>query len=213
MMFPLFLNVGNHLALVVGGGPVGRRKAQSLLQAGGRVRLVCLEPRPINEISDRLCWLQEPYRAEHFEGVVLAFAAATAEVNRQVTADAHQRGIWVNVADDPGASDFFMPAVLRRGDLLIAVGTSGAAPALAQEVRDLLETQFDETSQQWVAALAELRPEILEQIPDPNRRRQLFHRLCRWEWLERFRREDATQVKAAMQLEVRQHIDAKPQAM
>ena len=201
-MFPLFFNVENRLILVVGGGPVGRRKANALLQAGGQVRLVCLESRPADESTDRLCWLQEPYCAQHLEGVELVFAAATADINQQVMADARQRGIWVNIADDPGASDFILPAVLRRGGLLIAVGTSGAAPTLAQEVRDLLATQFDDAFQQWIAALAALRPFILAKVSDPKRRRELFHRLCRWDWLERFRQEDANIVQAAMKAEV-----------
>ncbi len=201
-MFPLFLNIENRLVLVVGGGPVGRRKANALLQARGRVRLVCLEPRPADESSDRLCWLQEPYRAQHLEGVELVFAAATADVNRQVMADARQRGLWVNIADDPGASDFILPAVLSRGGLLIAVGTSGAAPTLAQEVRDLLATQFDDAFQHWTAALTALRPLILAKVSDTKRRRELFPQLCRWDWLERFRQEDATVVQAAMRAEV-----------
>ncbi len=203
-MFPLFLNIENRLVLVVGGGPVGRRKAKALLQAGGQVRLVCLEPRPPEEPTDRLCWLHEPYRAEHLEGVALAFAAGTADVNRQVIADARQRGIWINVADDPAAGDFFLPAVFRRGDLLIAVGTKGAAPALAQGVRDFLGDQFDDAFQNWVAVLGRIRPLILEKVSDPNQRRELFYQLCRWDWLERFRHEDAAAVQAAMMDEVMQ---------
>jgi precorrin-2 dehydrogenase/sirohydrochlorin ferrochelatase len=203
-MFPLFLKLENRLALVVGGGPVGRRKARALLDAGGRIRLVCLEPRPADEPTERLQWIHEPYHADHLEGVELVFAAATAAVNRQVTADARQRGIWINIADDPGASDFFLPAVLRRGDLLVAVGTKGAAPALAQGVRDFLGDQFDDAFQNWVAVLGRIRPLILEKVSDPNQRRELFYQLCRWDWLERFRHEDAVAVQAAMMDEVMQ---------
>jgi precorrin-2 dehydrogenase / sirohydrochlorin ferrochelatase len=203
-MFPVFLKIENRLALVVGGGPVGQRKAKAILEAGGRVRLVCLEAAQKSlDAPDHLQWLQEEYRPEHLNDVSLAFAAATPAVNRQIAADARRLRIWVNIADDPEGSDFHLPAVLRRGDLLVAVGTGGAAPALAQEIRDLLEAKFDDAFEKWIGALAELRPLILAKVPDSSRRRELFHRLCRWDWLERFRHEHAAAVQAAMEAEVR----------
>lgn len=189
--------------MVVGGGAVGRRKATALLEGGARVRVVCLEASPTDLHSSELEWRTEPYRADHLAGAALVFAAATAAVNRCVSADAHQRGLWVNVADDPHGSDFFMPAVLRRGAFTVAVGTGGAAPALAQEVRNLLDTQFDDAFGQWVSLLAELRPLVLAQVTECEVRRALFERWCRGEWLERLRREGAGEVRKALLAEVR----------
>ena len=74
-MFPLFLKLKDRLCLVVGGGPVGWRKASALLEGGARVRLVCLEQRPPAPMLPALEWHAEPYRAGHLDGCALAFAA------------------------------------------------------------------------------------------------------------------------------------------
>jgi siroheme synthase-like protein len=200
-MFPLFLDLGDALCLVVGGGPVGWRKGLALLAAGARVRLVCPEISPGERTDPRLERICGPYRAEHLDGVRLAVAAATVEVNRQVVADARARGVWVNSATDPEGGDARFAATLRRGDLTVAVGTGGHAPALARAVRDRLEGQLDEALGLWVALLAELRPLVRERVPAPHRR-ALLERLSAWGWLERLRAEGAEAVRAAMRAEV-----------
>src|SRR5579872_1256721 len=80
-MFPLFLDLTERLAVVIGGGPVGRRKALAVLAAGGRVRLICLEQRPAEMSDPLLDWLTEPYTRAHLEGASLVFAAGPADLN------------------------------------------------------------------------------------------------------------------------------------
>jgi precorrin-2 dehydrogenase / sirohydrochlorin ferrochelatase len=208
-MMPLFLDLRDCLCLVVGGGPVGRRKALALLAAGARIRLVCPDMSPGEQTNPRLQRISEPYRPEHLDGVRLAVAAATPEVNRRVVADARARGIWVNSATEPESGDAFFAATLQRGDLVLAVGTGGHAPALARAIRDRLEDQLDEALGLWVALLAELRPLVRERIP-AARRRGVLERLCEWGWLERLRSEGVEAVRAAMRAEVEALVQGPP---
>jgi precorrin-2 dehydrogenase len=199
----MFVDLTDRLAVVVGGGPVGQRKARALLDAGAIVRLVCLEPPPGDFTAPRLVWLREPYSPDHLAGAALAFAAAGAALNRAVVADARRRGIWVNCSDDPPAGDFVVPATLRRGDFVIAVGTSGAAPALARRVRDRLQPQFDDAFAAWVALLRDMRAEVQAILADEKRRQGLFDRWTEWHWLEQLRREGVEPVRAALRDELR----------
>jgi precorrin-2 dehydrogenase/sirohydrochlorin ferrochelatase len=205
-MYPIILNLQDRLCVVVGGGSVGWRKAAALLEGGGRVRLVCLEPQPDN-LAPGIEWRSEPYHSRHLEGAALVFAAATPSVNRQVIADARSRNIWVNAADDPSTGDFLVPATLRRGDFLIAVSTGGAAPLLAQAMRDQLAVQFDEAFGTWAALLAEFRPAILARVPDAATRQAVLERLVHPDWLDRLRGGDVAAVRRAMQAEVERLVE------
>jgi precorrin-2 dehydrogenase/sirohydrochlorin ferrochelatase len=196
-MFPVFLEMADKLAIVIGGGSVGRRKARGLLASGARVRLVCLEPQAPDLTSPKLEWRTEPYRKEHLQNAVLAFAAASARVNRRVVRDARSRGIWVSTATHPHSGDFVTPATLRRGSLAIAVSTGGASPLLAGRIRAKLAEVFDPAFEHWVALLDQLRP-LVQSAFSGSRKRAVYEALCDSSWLDRIRREDLSQVRAAM---------------
>ena len=178
------------------GARSGSAKLAAAHEAGAVVRVI--DPRPLPVLPPGVVHVAEAFRAEHLDGAALAFACATPEVNAQVVADARERGVWVNAATSPADGDFALPAVVRRGDLTLAVSTGGASPALARRVRERLETEFDAAFAEWVRVLAEVRTEVLASIPDEDRRRELLDGFADWGWLARFRAEGAAAVLAAM---------------
>ncbi|MCS6851242.1 MAG: bifunctional precorrin-2 dehydrogenase/sirohydrochlorin ferrochelatase [Gemmataceae bacterium] len=197
-MLPLCVDMTGRLAVVVGGGAVGRRKALALAASAARVRVVCLEPKPSKPRWADIEWRCEEYGAAHLEGAALVVAAATPAVNAQVVADARARGLWVNAASDPSQGNVHFPATLRRGQLVVALATGGTVPALARHLRLRLERIFDEAVTSWIELLAELRPVIRDQVSDPTQRRRLWAELTRPQWLRHLRRQGADAVRTAL---------------
>lgn len=177
------LDLSGRLALVVGLGPVGQRKAIGLRQAGARV--IGVDPGLNPEgLPEGVEWRAEPYAPEQLAEVSLAFAAATPEVNRRVVADAKAAGIWVNSASDPTAGDFLVPATRRAGDLTVAVSTAGASPALAAALCERALASLGPSAAGLVDLLAELRPLVQQRVTDPARRRALFAAWSDPHWLD-----------------------------
>ena len=197
-MFPILLKLEGQLVVIVGGGAVGQRKATGVLQAGGRVCIVALEPRPPESDDTRMDWICSEYNKNHLVGATLVFAAATYAVNEQVVVDANSLGIWANSATAPDSGTFLVPSVCRVGSVTVAVSTNGAAPSLARRLREKIEADLDEPFAIWVELLDEIRPIVLQQIPDAVTRRELFDHLADWPWLERIRTEGRDPVRRAM---------------
>lgn len=186
--YPIELELRGKLALVVGLGPVGRRRVAGLVAAGARV----LGVDPAGGVPDLglvasagFAVRVEPYRPEHLQGVSLAFAAAPAAVNRAVVLDAHRAGIWVGSATDPGEGDFTVPAVWREGPLTLTVSTSGASPALAAALRDRAARALGPAAAGLATLLAELRPEVLARLGDrPEARRRVMADWADPRWID-----------------------------
>jgi siroheme synthase-like protein len=162
---PLNIDMQGRPVLIAGGGNVALRKVKALLGARAAVRMVAPDLLPeltalaaAGELSIRI----GRYEPVDLEGAFLAVAATgDAGVNARIAADARERGILVAVSDAPGLGTCTFPAVLRRGELEIAVSTGGRCPALAVEVRDIVAGMIGEEYGLALERLATEREKLL----------------------------------------------------
>lgn len=187
-LFPVFLKLEGRQILVVGAGKVGEPKIAGLLETGARIRVVALDASPAVREWARAGKIELELRAFAADDLAGAFLAVVAtnsrSLNERVYGEAQRRGVLCNVVDVPDLCDFFYPAVVRRGDLQIAISTAGQSPSLAQKIRQQLEKQFGPGYAAWVAELGETRKLILASDLDRERKLDLLHSLASREALE-----------------------------
>lgn len=166
------------------------RKAQSLLAAGARLVVVAER---ISDMMNALCaddraeLIKARYSKDYLVGAVLAIAATNdKQLNARIYKDCQQLEVLCNVVDMPELCDFFVPAVLNRGRLQIAVGTDGQSPAYAAHIRKKLESVFTDEHGQFLDELEKLRKTILKEVLDIAERKALSGRLVSDESFEYF---------------------------
>lgn len=168
--------------LVVGAGKVGLPKVAGLLDTGAHITVV--EPQPSDAVrgwaGNALIELKERgFVPGDLDGIFLVVVATSSPaLNQLVFSEAQRRGVLCNVVDVPDQCDFFYPAVVRRGDLQIAVSTSGQSPSLAQKLRLRLEKQFGPPYADWVKELGATRREVLKSSLSPEQKRELLQSLA-----------------------------------
>lgn len=167
--------------VVIGGGEVAERKTESLLDTGASVTVIS------PHVTQRLTSLantkrielhtREYVRGDCKDAALVLSATDEPEVSRAVWEEAKAAEILVNTADTPALCDFIMPAIIRRGDLTIAISTGGASPALASRLKEELSRFLGPEYELFLELLAQVRPEIQRRIQDERARKALHYRI------------------------------------
>ena len=181
-LFPMFMKLEGRSCLVVGAGAIGEPKISSLIAAGASTRVIALHATAaVAEWAQAgtITWEARAFNAADLDGTFLVIAATNSrETNAAIFQEAQQRNILCNVVDDPEYCDFYYPAVVRRGDLQLAISTNGQSPALAQRIRRELEIQFGPEYGEWLEELGRIRKQLFASKIDPEDRRQVLHELA-----------------------------------
>ena len=205
--YPIFLELRDRRVVLVGGGAVAVRKAEALLQAGARLVVVTHRP---NDAITVLCTrsgaelIRAKYSKQYIAGAVLVIGATNdQEVNKQVYRDCQELEILCNVVDDPALCDFFVPAIVKRGDLEIAIGTEGYCPAYAGHLRKKLEGMFTDEHGRFLANLERIRQKIIQEVSGSPERKTLMGKLVDDESFEYFRAKGETAWRERAQAMIR----------
>jgi siroheme synthase-like protein len=177
--YPIYLDLKDRAVLVVGGGAIAEGKAQQLVEAGARVRLVSPTLTPllsglvaggvIEHVPDR-------FKKDDLKDVFLVISATDDQaVNEEVARLAGELGLLCNVVDQPSLCNFITPALVKRGELQISVSTGGGSPSLTQRVKREVAALIGEEYGELLKIAREMRADAKQRIPDFERRRNVLH--------------------------------------
>lgn len=199
--YPLFMDLRGRDCLVVGAGNVAARKARSLLEAGARVTVVGERPAAaLRALARRGVVLRERrFRASDVGRQALVVAATDERpVNGRVSEACRRRNVPVNVVDDPVLCTFIVPAVLRRGDVTVAVSTGGKSPAAARLVKERIAEAVGEEYAALVDLLGAERERAKREVASQRARARAWKQAAGGEALEALRRGDRPGARRAV---------------
>jgi precorrin-2 dehydrogenase/sirohydrochlorin ferrochelatase len=180
--YPVLLDLTGKKVLVVGGGQVAQRKVESLLEYEAKISIIS---RSLNNILNdmvecgRITSLGAEFLPHHLDGAFLVIAATDDKgLNRRVSEEAKRRGMLVNAVDQPSDCNFIVPSVIRRGDLLVAISTSGKSPAMAKRIREQLEWQFGPEYEISLKLMGKVREAVLSCGLPQSENSRIFHAIA-----------------------------------
>ena len=177
---PIFLDLQAGPVLLVGAGDLVRAKLRLLLSAGARVRWFAVDgdydSGLDSEAAGRVERAGDPLSAD-LNGVIAILCAGAGELGETMAKRARDAGIPVNVMDDLAHSTFIFPAIVDRGDVVVAVGTGGSSPVVARRVREKIESILPARIGELAAFIGRWRKPMQAHLPEMSARRKFWERI------------------------------------
>ncbi len=211
------MNLRGKRVVVVGGGRVAGRKVRGLLDTGAAITVVSPELQPDLKklaLEDRVEWVQDMFHAsmlDRYPETVLVFGATdNREASQAIYEASVERGIPCNIADVPELCSFVVPAVITQGDLMIAISTGGASPALARRIREDLQRHFGPEYGEMTRVMGELRKLVLSGSASSDENKRLFLEIVDSEILTALKANDREKVVSILKAILPEDIDPQP---
>ena len=197
--YPVFINIENRKSVVIGGGEVAERKIDRLLACKADVVVVARKLTSKLEslvTNGTIRHIQDDYKDTHIEGAFIVIGATDNEdVNTEIYQDTREKGMLVNIVDDPEKCDFIVPSVMQQGDLSIAISTGGKSPALARTIREDLEIQYGYEYKMLLGIMGDLRKKVTAQGRASDDNRRLFESVLRSGILDHIREKNWDEIR------------------
>ncbi|KFN14903.1 MULTISPECIES: NAD(P)-binding protein [Bacillus] len=186
-MYPLTVRIRNKRVVVIGGGRVASYKIAPLLKEGANIVVVSrgLDKSLMKLVeSKKIRWFQKDYEKSDLEDAFLVVAATSdAILNEHIAQDASLNQL-VNVITNPESGNVHFPATMHRGKLNVAVSTGGASPKLAKKIRDDIAMKYDETYEDYLDFLYEVRMKVKQLRLEKRQQNILLQEVLKLEYIQ-----------------------------
>ena len=186
--YPIYVELHEQPCIVIGGGKIAEGKVEGLLTAGAQVKII--SPSLTSHLhtlveQNKVAYISRTYQhGDLADAFMVICATDQTEINHQVWQEASANRQLVNVVDDTPRCNFIAPAILRKGDLNIAISTGGKAPALAVRLKERLQKEIGPQYERFLELSGQLREPLARNIPDFETRKKLWYELVDSDILE-----------------------------
>jgi siroheme synthase-like protein len=186
--YPVYIQLREQPCVVIGGGKIAEGKVEGLLAAQAHVTVISPDLTPyLHDLAEtkQITYLPRAYQPGDLAGAFMVICATDQpETNHQVWQEATANRQLVNVVDDPPRCNFIAPSILRKGDLTIAISTSGKAPALAVRLKERFKRELGPEYERFLELAGELRDPLARHVPDFETRKAFWYELVDSEILD-----------------------------